>query len=291
MTIQLTSFSGFEGAKQLAAVKARRCDAVIYCKTQAEAFCYNKLIEHFLRSGKGTDHLYGVIAICVDQTTSMIEGMHLISQRIPDTVRTSYPFQLQAKKIGKMLQEQILKACGLTTEKELRAVWDFCASRLTFPIEATSTEKETYYQMFNEAVSIIKAEEEAKNKEFTDEVKLAENAISSWFSGKFDTSFGFSDSYGYRKSWKVVNCVDGYRTYSFHVEMEYSETKGIEEIRVTSPSFSHYGFDFIFDIRKDKDMKNIVKRIDMIWEQFSVIMKAIGKAHNASIMDMNNSEK
>ena len=285
MTIQLTSFSGNEGAKQLAAAKARRCDAVIYCKTQAEAICYNKIINHFVGNSKGIDHFYGVIGICVDPTTTMIEGMHLISQRIPDNVRTSYPFQLQANKIGKMRQDEILESCGLKTEKELKEVWTRCASRLTFPIEATGSEKEAYYKMFNEAVTIMKEEEAAKNKVFTDEVKLAENAISTWFTSKFDTSFSFSDSY-FRKTWKVVNSVDGYqsRIYSFHVEMEYSETKGIDEIRVTSPSFSHYGFDFI--IPKDKNMVKVVKRIDMIWEQFSAIMKSIGKAAAAAKMDI-----
>lgn len=286
MTIQLTSFSGNEGAKQLAAAKARRCDAVIYCKTQAEAICYHKMIEHFVGNSKGIDHLYGVIAVCVDPTTTMIEGMHLISQRIPDNVRSSYPFQLQANKIGKMKQEEILESCGLKTEKELKEVWTRCAGRLTFPIEATGSEKETYYKMFNEAVSIMKEEEAAKNKVYTDEVKLAENAIATWFTSKFDTSFSFSDSYGYRKIWRVVNCVDNYRTYAFHVEMEYSETKGIDEIRVTSPSFTNYGFDFVLDIPKDKNMVKVVKRIDMIWEQFSAIMKSIGKARAASKMDI-----
>lgn len=279
--IQLTTFSGDDGAKQLADFKVRRCDSVIYCKTQAEANCYRVMIEHFAGGRKGVDHLYGVIAICVDPSSTMIEGMHLISQRIPSHIKSSYPFQLQAKKIGEARQAQFLEACGLTTEKELKAVWERCANRLTFPIEATADEKEKYVSMFEAADVIIRDVAMAKKKVFIDEIKKSEDEIVKWFTNKFGKNFQQLETYSWRKQWRVVHRIDGYKTYAFNVEMDFSQSKGVESFRV---SCSGLELAFAFSWEQDKNMTAVLSRIEMMWEQFAAIMVAISKAHKAASM-------
>lgn len=279
--IQLTTFSGYDGAKQLADLKVRRCDSVVYCKSQAEANCYRVMIEHFTGGRKGVDHLYGIIAICVDPTSTVIEGMHLISQKIPSHIKSSYPFQLQAKKIGIDRQARFLESCGLTTEKELKAVWERCANRLTFPIEATADEKENYFSMFNTADTIIQDEAMAKKKVFIDEIKTNEAAIVKWFTNKFGNNFKQVESYSWRKSWRVGHRIDGYKSYSFNVDMDFSQSKGVESFRISYSGLDH-GFSFSWD--QDKNMTAVLSRIEMMWDQFAAIMVAVSKAHKASTM-------
>lgn len=281
--IQLTTFSGQEASKQLADLKIRRCDAVIYCKTQAEANCYRVMIEQFSGGRKGVDHLYGVIAVCVDPTSTAIEGMHLISQKIPSHIKSSYPFQLQAKKIGTERQAAFLEACGLTTEKELRAVWERCANRLTFPIEATADEKEEYLNMFAGADSIIQNEANAKKKVFVEEINQAEKALVKWLTDKFGKNFREIDTYSWKRSWRVIHRIDAYKTYSFNVEMDFSQTKGIESFRI---GFSGLGIDFTIPWSRDKNMTAVLSRIGMMWDQFAAIMVAISKAQAATTVNI-----
>lgn len=279
--IQLTTFSGYDGAKQLADLKVRRCDSVVYCKTQAEANCYRVMIEHFTGGRKGVDHLYGIIAICVDPSLTMIEGMHLISQRIPSHIKSSYPFQLQAKKIGEYRQSQFLEACGLKTEKELKAVWERCANRLTFPIEASAGEKANYVTMFETADTIIRDAAMAEKKIFIDEIKNSEAAIVKWFTNKFGKNFQQTETYSWRKQWKVVHRIDGYKTFAFVVDMDFSQSKGVESFRVGFSGLDQ-GFSFSWD--QDKNMTAVLSRVEMMWEQFAAIMVATSKAHKASTM-------
>ena len=281
--IQLTTFSGYDGAKQLADLKVRRCDSVIYCKTQAEANCYRVIIERFSDVRKGVDHLYGIIAICVDPSLTMIEGMHLISHRIPSHIKSSYPFQLQAKKIGAERQSQFLEACGLKTEKELKAVWERCANRLTFPIEATVDEKEGYLSMFNAADAILQDAANAKKKECLEEVNQAEKAIVKWFTEKFGKNFRGVESYSWKKSWRVINRIDAYKTYVFCVDMDFSQAKGIDQIRV---SLSGLDLSFAIPWSQDKNISAVLSRIDMIWDQYSAIMVAVSKAQQAATADI-----
>ena len=281
--IQLTTFSGYDGAKQLADLKVRRCDSVIYCKTQAEANCYRVIIDHFSGASKGVDHLYGIIAICVDPTSTVIEGMHLISQRIPSYIKSSYPFQLQAKKIGAERQAQFLEACGLKTEKELKAVWERCANRLTFPIEADVDEKEGYLSMFNAADAILQDVANAKKKERLEEVNQAEKAIVKWFTEKFGKNFQGADSYSWRKSWRVVNRIDAYKACIFCVDMDFSQTKGIDQFRV---SLSGLNLCFTISWSQDKNISAVLSRIGMIWDQFAAIMVAVSKAQQATTADI-----
>ena len=277
--IQLTTFSGYDGAKQLADLKVRRCDSVVYCKSQAEANCYRVMIEHFTGGRKGVDHLYGTIAICVDQSSTMIEGMHLISQRIPSHIKSSYPFQLQAKKIGEEKQATFLAACGLKTEKELKAVWERCANRLTFPIEATTDEKANYISMFDTADSIIRDAANAEKKVFIEEIKKSETEIVKWFTNKFGKNFQELETYSWRKAWKVSHRIDNYKSYAFRVEMDYSQTKGIESFRVI---FTGLDLSFAFPWSQDKNMTAVISRFNMMWEQFAAIMVAVSKANNAT---------
>lgn len=281
--IQLTTFSGYDGAKQMADLKVRRCDSVVYCKSQAEANCYRVMIEHFTGGRKGVDHLYGTIAICVDPSSTMIEGMHLISQRIPSHIKSSYPFQLQAKKIGEEKQATFLAACGLKTEKELKAVWERCANRLTFPIEATLDEKADYTNMFNTADSIIRDAINAEKQVAIQEIKKAEAAIVKWFTNKFGNHFQEVDSYSWRKRWRVVHRIDGYKTYSFNVDMDFSQSKGVESFRVTCTGLE---LDIPFPWSQDKNMTVVTNRIEMIWEQFAAIMVAISKARKAATVNI-----
>lgn len=281
--IQLTTFSGHDGAKQLADLKVRRCDSVIYCKTQAEANCYRVIIDRYSEVRKGVDHLYGVIAICVDPTSTAIEGMHLISQRIPSHIKSSYPFQLQAKKIGAERQSQFLEACGLKTEKELKAVWEHCANRLTFPIEATADEKEEYLSMFNAANVILQDAANAKKKEYLEEVNQAEKAIVKWLTDKFGKNFQETTTYSYRKSWRVVHRIDEYKSYAFYVGMDIFPAKGIEQFRI---SFSGLDTSFAIPWSRDKNISAVLSRISMIWDQFTAIMVAISKAQQATTADI-----
>lgn len=281
--IQLTTFSGHDGAKQLADLKVRRCDSVIYCKTQAEANCYRVIIDHYSEVRKGVDHLYGVIAICVDPTSTAIEGMHLISQRIPSHIKSSYPFQLQAKKIGAERQSQFLEACGLKTEKELKAVWEHCANRLTFPIEATVDEKEGYLSMFKAADAILQDAANAKKKECLEEVNQVEKAIVKWFTDKFGKNFQEITTYSYRKSWRVVHRIDEYKSYAFHVGMDIFPAKGIEQFRI---SFSGLDVNFAIPWSRDKNISTVLSRIGMIWDQFTAIMVAISKAQRATTVNI-----
>lgn len=277
--IQLTAFSGYDGAKQLADHDVRRCNSVIYCKSQAEATCYRAIIEFFGKGRRGVDHLKGIIAICVDPASTMIEGMHLISQKIPSYIKSSYPFQLQAKKIGEEKLANFLEVCGLTTEKELKAVWERCANRLTFPIEIEADEREDYISMVNTANSIIQENINRKNKKYIDEVKHADDEIEKWLSGKFGDKFlVITTNFSWRKTWKVSHSIDNY-FYEFSIDMNYSPTMGINSFRVCFESFSTY---LTFLWSQDKNMTAVISRFNMMWEQFSTMMVAMTKARNAA---------
>lgn len=280
--IQLTKFSGQDGANQLANYKIYRCDSVVYCKSQAEATCYRAMIEHFGEGRKGVDHLYGTIAICVDPSSTMIEGMHLISIRIPSHIKSSYPFQLQAKKIGEEKQAEFLEACGLISEKELKAVWDRCANRLTFPIEATVDEKNEYAVMFDTAQSILRDERNAKKKMNVEEVNQAEDAIMKWLKNKFGEKFKeitFLNLYTWKKVWRISYSISGHTAYTFCIEMDHSQENGVEGFSV---SFIGLSVSFTFPWSPDKNITAVISRLDMMWEQFNVIMAAVAKARNAA---------
>ena len=281
--IQFTKFSGDECAKQMADLNISRCDSVIYCKTQAEANCYRAIIEHFSKSSKGVDHLQGIIVICVDPASTMIEGMHLITQSIPDNIKQSYPFLLQAKLIGKERQEKFLELCGLTTEKELKAVWTKCANRLRFPVEATYDEKEKYTEMFKTAYSIISNAENNKKKVYIDELKQVEDAIINWFTMKFGKKFQSSSPYPWKKTNKYVYSVDGCRSFTFVVDIDYSQSSGIQKFRVIYLGLNN---EFSFSWNQDKNIDAVIKRIEMLWTQFSAIMEAISKSYKATTMNI-----
>ena len=280
--IQVTTFSGQDGAKQLAELKVRRCDSVIYCKTNAEANCYRAIIAHYAGGRKGVDHLYGTIAICVDPSSTAIEGLHLISQRIPSHIKSTYPFQFQAKKVGEDVLERFLTSCGLTTEKELKAVWERCAKRLAFPIEATSDEKSNYFDMFDSADSIMQNESMAKRQVFIDEINQADADIMKWLNSKYAQKFRRADSYrSWRKSWRVERNVDN-ETYTFNIDMDFSQSAGVETFRVNC---SGVNLTFSFPWSQDKNMAAVINRIEMIWDQFIVIIKAISNARKATTMN------
>ena len=193
--IQVTTFSGQDGAKQLAELNVRRCDSVIYCKTNAEANCYCAIIAHYAGGRKGVDHLYGTIAICVDPSSTEIEGLHLISRSIPTYVKSTYPFQFQAKKVGEDALERFLTSCGLTTEKELKAVWERCAKRLAFPIVATSDEKSDYLDMFEYDVwSIIINNHDYNFPYIPNTKKMTDGLTYDNYLYKFLTIFACSDA-------------------------------------------------------------------------------------------------
>lgn len=279
--IHVTTFSGQDGAKQLAELKVHRCDSVIYCKSKAEANCYRMIISQYAGGRKGVDHLYGTIAICVDPSSKAIEGLHLISRRIPPYVKSTYPFQFQAKKVGEDVQERFLESCGLTTEKELKAVWERCAKRLAFPIEATSDEKSNYFDMFDSADSIMQNESMAKKQVFIDEINQADADIMKWLNNKYAQKFRRADSYrSWRKAWQVERNVDS-KVYTFNIDMDFSQSTGIETFRVYC---SGVNLTFSFPWSQDKNMTAVINRIEMIWDQFIVIIKAISNARNATTM-------
>lgn len=279
--IQVTTFSGQDGAKQLAELKVCRCDSVIYCKTKAEANCYRAIIAHYAGGRKGVDHLYGTIAICVDPSSKAIEGLHLISQRIPSHIKSSYPFQFQAKKVGEDVQERFLASCGLTTEKELKAVWERCAKRLTFPIEATSNEKSDYFDMFDSADSIIQNEFMAKKQAFIDEINQADTDIMKWLNNKYAQKIRRIDSCrSWKKTWQVERNVDG-KAYMFNLDMVFTQSAGIETFRVYC---SGVNLSFSFPWSQDKNMTAVINRIEMIWSHIASIIKAISDARNATTM-------
>ena len=281
--IQVTTFSGQDGAKQLAELNVRRCDSVIYCKTNAEANCYCAIIAHYAGGRKGVDHLYGTIAICVDPSSTAIEGLHLISQRIPSHIKSTYPFQFQAKKVGEDVLERFLASCGLTTEKELKAVWERCAKRLAFPIEATSDEKSNYFDMFDSAEAIMHNESMAKKQVFIDEINQADADIMKWLNSKYAQKFRRADSYrSWRKSWRVERNVDN-ETYTFNIDMDFSQSAGVETFRVNC---SGVNLTFSFPWSQDKNMAAVINRIEMIWDQFIVIIKAISNARKATTMNI-----
>lgn len=279
--IQVTTFSGQDGAKQLAEHNVRRCDSVIYCKTNAEANCYRAIIAHYAGGRKGVDHLYGTIAICVDPSSTVIEGLHLISRGIPTYVKSTYPFQFQAKKVGEDVLERFLASCGLTSEKELKAVWDRCAKRLAFPIVATSDEKSDYLNMFDSADAIMQNESMAKKQAFIDEINQADADIMKWLNDKYAQKFRRADSYRpCRKSWQVERNVDD-KTYTFGIDMDFTQTTGIKEFRVYC---SGINLAFSFPWSQDKNMTVVIKRIEMICDQMEVIIKAIYDARKATTM-------
>lgn len=279
--IQVTTFSGQDGAKQLAELKVRRCDSVIYCKTNAEANCYRAIIARYAGGRKGVDHLYGTIAICVDPSSTVIEGLHLISQKIPTYVKSTYPFQFQAKKVGEDVLERFLTSCGLTTEKELKAVWERCAKRLAFPIVATSDEKSKYFDMFDSADSIMQNESMAKKQVFIDEINQADTDIMKWLNNKYAQKFRRIDSCrSWRKTWQVERNVDG-KAYMFNLDMDFTQSAGIETFRVYC---SGVNLSFSFPWSQDKNMAAVINRIEMIWGHIASIIKAISDARNATTM-------
>lgn len=268
-------------AKTLADNNIKYCNSVIYCKSEAEANVYSEMIIRFADSIKGVDHLYGNIALCIDPDSTKIAGMHLLSCKIPNNIKSSYPFQLQAKKIGKEKQDDILKACGLNTEKELKAIWEYCAGRLSFPIEATLDEREEFLEIFENAGNILLLRKENKNKKSKDDVNKKAEIITKWFTNKFGNNVERSDFYLYRKTWNVKHCITGYKTYTFIFNMECSETEGI-----TSFSICYAGLDFssIIPWSQDKNIDNVLKKVNMMWDQFSTIMEAITKTREIASM-------
>lgn len=274
--IQLTTFSGDEAAKQLADLGVKRCDSVIYCKTQAEANCYRAMIGHFDGCRNGVDHLYGIIVICVDPSSTMIEGMHLISQRLPSNIKTSYPFQLQAKKIGEERQAEFLESCGLKTEKELKAVWDHCAKRLAFPIEASATEKNDYLSMMTNVHSIIQKKEDDKNKKHIDDIKKAEKAIVYWLNSKQITGkeVHMIGSYSWKKMWRIISHT-GYKTYALDIGMSFSETGGINGFSICCNSLD---FNFSFPLPQN-GIDGAISNFEYAYIQFIGATEAVANAH------------
>lgn len=268
-------------AKTLADNNIKYCSSVIYCKSEAEANVYYEMITRFAEGVKGVDHLYGNIAICIDPDLTKIAGMHLLSYKIPNNVKSSYPFQLQAKKIGQEKQDEILNACGLKTEKELKAIWEYCAGRLSFPIEATADEREEFSKIFENAGNILLLRSENKTKKFIEEINNKVDVITQWFTNKFGNNNFYTSDYYYNHSWKVKHDVAGYKTYTFIFTMEHSESNGITGFRI-----SYLGLDFAtcFPWSQDKNINNVLKKVEMIWEQFSAIMEAITKTREIASM-------
>ena len=276
--IKLTRFSGDDGAKQLADLNIRRCDSVIYCKTLAEAMCYREMIDSFSDCHKGVDHLQGIIAICLDPTSTAIDGMHLISKKIPDYIKSSYPFQFRAKTIGENNLNAFLEECGLKTEKELKGVWERCARRLSFPIEAIGDEKTAYLDMFVSANNIIQEKTKVKIDENIEQINQADKDITRWFSDKFGKNkYGETGGLSYHfKSWKVMHHIIGYKPYYFSVEMLFSEAKGVDSLFI---EYSGLHTAFSLSWPQNDDSSLILGKVDNIFEQFAIIMEAISKAH------------
>lgn len=268
-------------AKTLADNNIKYCNSVIYCKSEAEANVYYEIIIRFANGVKGVDHLYGNIALCIDPDSTKIAGMHLLSFKMPNNIKSSYPFQLQAKKIGQEKQDEILKACGLNTEKELKAIWEYCAGRLSFPIEATVDEREEFSEIFENAGNILLLRKENKNKKAKDDVNQKAEIITQWFTDNFGNNFVRSDYYEYRKTWKVTHCITGYKTYSFIFRMECSETVGITAFYL---SYSDLDVSNVIPWSQDQNIDNVLKKIKMMWDQFSVIMEAITKTREIASM-------
>ena len=269
-------------AKTLADNNIKYCNSVIYCKSEAEANVYSEMIMHFGNGVKGVDHLYGNIVICIDPDLTKIAGMHLLSYKIPNNIKSSYPFQLQAKKIGKEKQDEILNACGLNTEKELKAIWEYCAGRLSFPIEATADERKEFLEIFENAGNILLLRSENKSKKFIEEINNKVDVITQWFTNKFGNNNFYMSDYYYTHSWKVKHYVAGYKTYTFIFTMEHSESNGITEFRIC-----YMGLDFTtcFPWSQDKNINNVLKKVEMLWEQFSAIMEAITKTQEIALMN------
>ena len=207
--------------------------------------------------------------------------MHLLSYKIPNNVKSSYPFQLQAKKIGQEKQDEILKDCGLNTEKELKAIWEYCAGRLSFPIEATADEREEFSEIFENAGNIILLRKENKNKKVKDDVNQKAEIITQWFTNKFGNNNAYMSDYYYNHSWKVKYDDAGYKTYTFVFIMEHSESNGITGFRI-----SYLGLDFAayFPWPQYKNINNVLKKAEMLWDQFSTIMEAITKSREIASM-------
>ena len=268
-------------AKTLADNNIKYCSSVIYCKSEAEANVYFEMITRFAEGVKGVDHLYGNIAICIDPDLTKIAGMHLLSFKMPNNIKSSYPFQLQAKKIGQEKQDEILNACGLKTEKELKAIWEYCAGRLSFPIEATADERKEFSEIFENAGNILLLRSENKTKKSIEEINNKVDVITQWFTNKFGNNNVCMSDYYYNHSWKVKHDVAGYKTYTFIFTMEHSESNGITGFRI-----SYMGLDFAtcFSWSQDKNINNVLKKVEMIWEQFSAIMEAITKTREIASM-------
>lgn len=269
-------------AKTLADNNIKYCSSVIYCKSEAEANVYSEMIMRFGNGVKGVDHLYGNIAICIDPDLTKIAGMHLLSFKMPNNIKSSYPFQLQAKKIGKEKQDEILNACGLKTEKELKAIWEYCAGRLSFPIEATADERKEFLEIFENAGNILLLKSENKSKKFIEEINNKVDVITQWFTNKFGNNNFYMSDYYYTHSWKVKHYVAGYKTYTFLFTMEHSESNGITGFRIC-----YMGLDFTtcFPWSQDKNINNVLKKVEMLWEQFSAVMEAITKTQEIASMN------
>ena len=269
-------------AKTLADNNIKYCNSVIYCKSEAEANVYYEMIIRFADSPRGVAHLCGNIAICIDPASTKIAGMHLLAYRmLNNSIKTSYPFQLQAKKIGKEKQDEILNACGLKTEKELKAVWEYCAGRLSFPIEATADEREEFSKIFENAGDILLFRSENKNKKIIEEINNKVDVITQWFTNKFGNDNVYMSDYYYNHSWKVKYDDAGYKIYTFVFTMEHSESSGITGFRIC-----YMGLDFAisFPWTQDKNINNVLKKVNMLWDQFSAIMEAITKTREIASM-------
>ena len=75
----------------------------------------------------------------------------------------------------------------------------------------------------------------------------------------------------------------GNKSYFFNIDMDFTQSAGIDTFRVYC---SGVNLVFSFPWSQDKNITAVINRIEMIWDQFVVIIKAISDARNATTMNI-----
>ena len=260
----LTSYT----AESMADNDVRYCDACIFVKDEHRALMYKNLIDTF-SGGRNTDHISGNIMIVVDQNTTKIEGLRLLGRnRLPTGMKTSYPFQMQQKKYDDDRYKELLDRFGCATEKELRTLWQGCATKFCFPLLMETDEQNILSEMVMNSRKIIEDRKNAERKAATADLDKFAVKLDKWFKDKFGKNFRFEKNWS-SLDW-TVSAHDGLSTRTFKVVLKHYQGEPISHntsLYVTALDSSNYVVRGT-DILDEKRFKEFTDKISTAYDRW-----------------------
>lgn len=206
-------------ADLMAANDVRYCDAIIFVKDEHRALMYKLIIDTY-SGGRNTDHISGNVMIITDPKTDKIEGLMLVGRnRLPSGIKTSYPFKLQSKNYSEEGYKELLDRFGCASEKELRSLWQNCATKFSFPLLMESEDQNTLSCLILKSREIIEAKKNEERQAANKDLDKFVATLTKWFTNKF------GKNYTYEKNWSSmewrVTARDGYGTKTYKVVLNY----------------------------------------------------------------------